>query len=61
MLIGDGKKREERSGSMERDGNEFVCFSLVVVTAFADSNDRSLKKTKLDGERRRFDSDLLKF
>ena len=31
------------------------------MTAFTDGNDRSVKKTKLDGERKRFDSDLLKF
>jgi hypothetical protein len=57
MLNGDGKKREERNGNMEHDGNE--CFSLFFfVKAFADGNDRSVKKAKLDGERKRDDLDL---
>ena len=57
MLIGEGRKREERNGNMEHDGNE--CFSLFFfVTAFADGNDRSVKKAKLDGERKRDDLDL---
>jgi hypothetical protein len=35
MLIGDGKKREERSGSMEQYGNEFICsFSSVCRDGF---------------------------
>ena len=30
MFSGDGKIREERSGSMEPDGNEFVCPFLAL-------------------------------
>ncbi len=48
------KKREERSGIMERDGNDEVClfgltFSFCRDGFFADGNDRPVKKAKLDG------------
>jgi len=39
----------------------FVLFLVFVVMAFADGNDRSLKKAKQSGERKRFDSDFLSF